>query len=739
MLITQRIRPRPRVAILQTLSFSTTSSSTSSDNDNDNDNDSNGNGNGDSISDNTDDSNTKDKEPSKLRIAIIGGGVSGLSTALHLAPLVERGVIARPIHLYEKTCLTDNKGNVAHHPHESKCKNGEKYDEHFHPGSGTIGRDIGVGIWSTALEPFLGLNQNHPHETSFTNLNKNTNTNTNNKEQHGNSSEQKQVLTSHQNLITRLEELGQYIGKVGYRTPGGKWLTQSTLNTTSVSDHANAKGDANDTTSKERDPSLLFLREKDFLSSLRDAVSVEENDYGTIQTHYPNSKGDKSTQVERISLPRRNDIFQDGHSGKLVFASNDDDDDDDDSNNLEDGGRGNISEESFHVIIAADGMNSTLKSQYAGEEESVKLWKKLQSQQFLAGTQIRGDDQNNSSQSMFENTVDMNIIEDRNYVVFRGNAPLSDADAKMDNISFQTWGTERQMRFAAVGMSHPDENDIQQRREEQVWFATISDASLSSLNHPTERKEKLLECFNDWHDPIGRLIESTPADSILMERGVGHKHSLYPVMNLAEVMNYQSTTRKIKSDTHGGDGDSDVLPYTAGPGPILLFSGDAAMTVDPVLAQGFTIAMEAAADLSKTLESCLPDANSGSTKSSSSSSSSSHHHHHHDSLAFDSVGLRNALIDRNQRRYGRMLCLLRATELVGSMAQPKTDSIAGFISKNVIRPLMMVTPSLIKEAAFSYAMKYSLGYYGSYAMTQSKATIDDTLARERKSLRKEKR
>ncbi len=572
----------------------------------------------------------------KLRVAIVGGGVSGLSTALHLAPLAEKGLISKPIHLYEKTCLADV------HP-DDKCKltSSCTLDENDHPGSGTIGRDIGVGIWSTALQPFLRL------------------------------SHKDQPLGTHKSLIEKLENLGQYVGDVGYRTPGGSYLTRSRLNTDSVG--TQRASDA-ETDELQREPALLFIRERDFISSLREAVFGEEM-YGTIETHFAKSERDKSTEVDEIVLPT--DSREDGHTGRLRFADN----------NLSD---------PYHFIISAEGIQSQLKSKYAGHEAAVERWKKNR----------------HSLSDRYETCENMNIIEDRKYVVFRGNAPLSDYDANMNGVSFQTWGNSESMRFAAVGMSHPEGHNGH-RKEEQVWFATICGRTVRMLKDSESRKEMLLEKFQDWHDPVCRLIDSTPADEILMERGVAHKHSLYPVMNLSEVMNFQHAMEEREK------GAMD-LPHTAGPGPALLFTGDAGMTVDPVLAQGFTIAMEAAADLSMTLESCLQYDNAS-----------------FDNLAFDPVALRSALIERNQRRYGRLLCLLRSTEIVGALAQPKTDSFSGFLSKNIVRPMMMMTPSFIKEAAFSYVMKYSLGYYGSYAITKSKASICDTLKNEERTLGKE--
>ena len=559
-------------------------------------------------------STTPQNEKPLIRIAIGGGGVTGLSTALQLAPLVERGLIAKPIDLYERTCLSDI------HPHEKSSV----INEHFHPGTGTLGRDIGVGIWSTALQPFLR------------------------------SSHKDKPLGSHVDLIEKLEHLGQYVDKVGYRTPSGSWLTKTRLNPLSVKESQ---------ASNITEPSLLFIREKDFLSSLREVVAIEEEEHGTIRTHYAKSTTDTSTQVDQIILPKDGDGVHKGLSGSLLFN--------DQSTSPE-----------YNIIIAADGMESTLRSKYAGYESYIKRWKQNM------------ETMSEHSDAWEKQQIDeTNAIEDRKYVVFRGNSPLNNSEANMDGVSFQTWGEGKSMRFAAVGMSHPNDNDTA-RCEKQVWFATICDAEICSKNDAEERKQLLLASFQEWHDPVCRLIESTPAEDIFMEGGVAHKHSLVPVLNLADVINYQARSSKDK------DGYSTSYPHRTEPGPILLFAGDAFMTVDPVLAQGFTITMEAAADLAITLESCL-----GNKKA--------------DEPAFDSEAVRKALVERNDRRYGRIMCLIRSTELVQSMAQPVSDSFASLLTRNVVRPAMRFVPCFIKKAAFSRVMKYSLGYYGDYTLTGS--------------------
>ena len=538
-----------------------------------------------------------------LKVAIVGAGASGMSTALHLAPLVKKGLIAKPIHVYEKT----GPSPQIKHPHELHLKEG--YDEQFHPGSGHIGREVGIGIWSTALEPFLSNNDNSDD--------------------------------THLNLIRTLEDKGQYVGKVGYRTPSGKWLTKDQLNTHGLFSTSRQK----DKQGSQSDPALLFIREKDFLSSLRKACETEEEIHGTIQMH-------NNVDVDDIQLSNTTD---ESYSGYLQFSTK--------------GDEKTLSEEPFHLIIAAEGMQSKLRRKFAGYAQKCQ--------------QKTGVTAKLSEEWEKQVIGEINTIEDRKYTVFRGNAPLSDSNVHMDGASFQTWGEGNHMRFAAVSMSYLNENGIESKRdEEKVWFATICDSATTGIKDAEERKELLVKSFEKWHDPVGQLIKATPAKNIFVERGVAHKHSVYPVFNLSEIFEkHHQSSQSIR------------------PGPILIFSGDAAITVDPVLAQGFTIAMESAADLAQTLEISLSEAPA-------------------DMRQYRRT-IEDYLTERNQRRYERMLCLIRATELVQAISQP-SDSLTGFLSTKIIRPAMMLIPSVFKEAAFSYMIKYSLGLYGSTSFYNTK-------------------
>ena len=602
-----------------------------------------------------------DHKREKIRVAIIGGGVSGLSTALQLSPLVERGIIQAPIDLYEKCALTDI------HPHEKSSV----IDEHFHPGSGTVGRDIGVGIWSTALEAFAVIGSRYSKDG-----------------------------TRAFNLIEKLEHLGNYVGEVGYRTPNGSWLTRSSLNLGGIGSDSDIDSDIDSDTQQNQlgDPSLLFIKENMFLSSLREAVAFEEQELGTIQTHYATNNSTKSTsngngnsnansgssmctevdylildtQSERNSKRNGNVAISTTLTANLQFVDK------------------STSPQSYHLIIDAGGMQSTLRTKYAGYEALIKKWKKLGATAMPTST----CEQSNSWDQ--DQLKEYHSIVDRKYVVFRGNAPVTSEEA--GGVSFQTWGEGKHMRFAAVGMSHPNVNanasadSNSNRSESQVWFATICDAQVCSSKDAEERKRLLIENFKQWHDPICHLIESTPADKIFMERGVGHKHSMNQSVNIAEVIDYKTR----------GDIDSSSGILSKSGGPILLFVGDASMTVDPVLAQGFTTGMEAAADLAATLQSsCANIANSD--------------------KKIDYAAIKASLVERNKRRFERVMCLVRSTELVQFMAQPSSDLEIN-VSKYLVRPAMMLVPSFIKEFAFTTMMKYSLGYYGKNKLNGSSST-----------------
>mmetsp|Transcript_26285 Transcript_26285/g.57683 ORF Transcript_26285/g.57683 Transcript_26285/m.57683 type:complete len:705 (+) Transcript_26285:164-2278(+) len=575
-------------------------------------------------------------EGEKLRVAIVGAGAAGLSVALHLAPLVSQGNLCT-VDVYEAS--PEN----AVHPHYSRSSpSASDVDENFHPGSGSTGRPIGVGIWSTALRPFARSGR-----------------------------------PSHTKLLKQLELAGKYVGQVGYKTPEGKWLARSQLDEAGV----DPTKDLADT-----DPSLLFLKEVDLLSALREAAKAEEK-LGNIKMHYGScNDGDGSTTVTAVST------HGDGLSGRLAFKD----------------GTTTDAESPYHLIVSAEGMSSKLRSEYAGHNLR-SVTEVSTGVSALGGKESEGGVTSEQREAWDERTqAKVNAIEDRRYTVFRGNSPLTDDEAGMDGISFQTWGVGRSMRFAAVGMSSSSssEGSGSKKIEHQVWFATTNDRSIASVQDPDERRKLLADHFRSWHDPVSRLIESTPSKDILVERGVAHQHSTRPVLNLASIIEH---VRRVEERSLAKEkGQAYREPSTplnqGGPGPILLFVGDASMTVDPVLAQGFTIGMEAAADLAQTLQNCSgPDFAVDVPCADSTSGDKKLH-----ALLFDPDKLREEIKARHHRRYGRMVSLLRATELVQTLAQP-SGPFSGFLLKWLVRPAMRMAPNFAKKPIFDFMLRYSLG------------------------------
>lgn len=490
-----------------------------------------------------------------IRIAIVGGGAAGLSSALHLAPLIAQGHVDGPIDIYD--------------------------------GGNAKQREIGVGIWSTALDPF-----------------------------------RQSTEKSHELVIDEMTRCGSYLRDVGYRTPKGTWLAQSRLG-----GHM---------------PDLLFIREMDMLQALHTAIELEEA-RGTVKLH-----SGKDYHVRSIS-----EESQAPWSAPLRIGADSSD-----------------TERDYHLIVAADGMDSTIRKRYGGHVDERS---RLTGTTALAGPDkddMVTDNWHTTGQSVATST------QDRNYTVFRGNAHLSPEEIGLAR-SFQTWGEGQSMRFATVPMAYPSPDDETTKEEREVWFITIDNDNISSEPDPTIRKEKLLEEFKDWHEPIRTLVEATPPEEILMERAMAHKHSMTPVANFNEIVT------RIQNKA----------PPSRGNGPAIAFIGDAFMCVDPILAQGFTFGMEGAAALRTSLEASLQ----GKSKT------------EYPPLAFDPILLRQELKSRHDNRLHRLICLLRATEMVQALGQPTTGTLLGFVSRDVIRPLMRITPGIIKTPVFNAVLKYSLG------------------------------
>jgi 2-polyprenyl-6-methoxyphenol hydroxylase-like FAD-dependent oxidoreductase len=139
------------------------------------------------------------------------------------------------------------------------------------------------------------------------------------------------------------------------------------------------------------------------------------------------------------------------------------------------------------------------------------------------------------------------------YTVFRGNATT-----ESEITSFQTWGSGDNKRFAVVPLSST----------RAVWFATVNSNLLApSSPSPAGAREAVLGHFSNWHDPVSSLVRST--DEIVVDEAV----QLEPLLGVGEA------TRPLN----------------------VALVGDARAAFDPVLAQGFTIAIEDAFALERNL------------------------------------------------------------------------------------------------------------------------------------------
>ena len=556
----------------------------------------------------------------RLRVAIVGGGAAGLSSALHLAPLVEAGLIASPIDVYDAaTCAPE-------HLPETIPENTLQF-----PNNKT-GREIGVGIWSTALDPFRESNR-ESHAVVY------------------------QELTTH----------GTWVGDVGYRiAPAGQWLMRSHL---PVNQQEAVKMGM---------PALLFIREKDMLMALQKAVHWEEQ-RGMIRVHRDGNKARVTGLCEESSQPWSTQLLLNCNN---ISNRNSGDEKKDTTFNM--------SERDYHLILAADGTHSLIRREY-GCHESVTGGSALSSPIELPSSSSRSSLRDPSvSKWDLAQRLDGGGLQDRKYTVFRGNSQLTREQVGADGFSFQTWGVGRSMRFATVPMLYP--GAMGKREERHVWFITIDDDQISSQPDPVKRRDMILKEFQDWHDPICRIIEATPPEEILMERAIAHRHCMGPILNFNKL---------IKQKT-------GVRPPNSGEGPCVVFTGDAYMTVDPILAQGFTIAMEGGPVLRRSLErSCRQNPK-------------------YPKLAFDPYALRKELKNRHDTRMDRLVCLLRATELVQALGQPAGGTMSGLFNTKIFRPLVRLIPNFIKAPIFDSVLKYSLGLplFSSSPKTPAEAEVD---------------
>ena len=449
-------------------------------------------------------------------------------------------------------------------------------------------------------------------------------------------------VDSHQIAYNDMVRNGTFSQGVGFRSPRGDWLAESNL-------------------SGSETPDLLFLRQSDMIGALRKAVHHE-------------------VQLGNV-------VMHSGTYGKIRSISEDSPDPWSASLEIETNGPDKPTEKTardYHLIVAADGMNSVLRKTYGGHVITKRRFLGTNNLEDGSGGPMDLPDGRNNGE--VEETwatsghAEATGTQDRHYHVFRGNSPVTRQEVKGLEKAFQTWGESGNMRFATVPMEFTLAGGATEERH--TWFITIDDSKIASEHDLARRKEMLLDAFRDWHDPICQLVEATPPDEILMDRAMAHKHSCEPVVNFNGVVH---SIRKKPVPANGN-------------GPVIQFVGDSFMTVDPILAQGYTFGIEGAAALAQSLSVCL---DVGKTVSSSTSNQRQ--------LAFDPHLLRKELLDRYDKRLSRLICELRCSEIVQVLGQPTKGSLSGLISRRIIRPLMRLTPDAIKTPFFNRVMQYSLG------------------------------
>jgi 2-polyprenyl-6-methoxyphenol hydroxylase-like FAD-dependent oxidoreductase len=260
--------------------------------------------------------------------------------------------------------------------------------------------------------------------------------------------------------------------------------------------------------------------------------------------------------------------------------------------------------------------------------------------------------------------AEANALEDRNYSVLR-EFPSYQCSGWFGWRVVRTWGEGQSMRFATVPLSYATVPEI----DSNVKFGSRQrlTATLRTSRIRTHEKKNSCVPFRRGMTPLRPLWK--------------------PRLRLKFSWNVRLHT-SIVSDRSSMCMNSSELhlkaPLSAGPGPAIVFVGDSLMTVDPPsLGTGFTMAMEGAHALVGSLESACASPSG--------------------TLAFDPMALRQQLQQRHDQRSGRLVSLLRATELVQTLGQPQA-SLLGFLADISSTRHAMDTPM---QSRHPFSMPYS--------------------------------
>ncbi|CAM9354549.1 unnamed protein product [Ectocarpus sp. 13 AM-2016] len=471
-------------------------------------------------------------------VVVVGAGVGGLATAACLARIGLRVTVAA------------GKGgaggsrDIARTGEKTKTA-GETIDRSSSATGGRI--DPGVGIWTHGLTCLERLG-----------------------------------------VLRQLESEGRYMGEAGYRETAGNWLATPTQPLQEwgaapmrrgqpCSDESGVKsedgrlGGGGEAGAGGGGASVLFVRESKLMEALRSALPADtkfvEGDVEDINWGQGASNDDVG-----VAGKSRGTV-----SGRFCAAG------------AGDGGW----EADFDLLVGADGPQSFVRNRVVLAAEAGATGGRRGG----AGRSVAGTGAVAGSEAAAAGP------RRRGYTVYRGvcsssgsssrrspeGAPRINEEGGWGLASFQTWGPG--LRFASVPLAG----------DERMWFATVEDGlvgadggsadkdqhSASSgggdegeQNH--ENKRFLLETFGGWHAPVGSLIRATSEGSITREDA--------RAMSRRGLRDIAAANSAARWRSRGGGGGGVVLV------------GDAAHTLDPVLAQGAGVALEDAFFLAQHLK-----------------------------------------------------------------------------------------------------------------------------------------